>query len=68
MFYAGNDASAKRATHDLATALGFDAVDAGNLVQARLLEQLAVLWISLAYGAGGAPALGREFAFRLVRR
>lgn len=67
MFYAGNDASAKRVTHDLATTLGFDAFDAGNLVQARLLEQLAVLWISLAYGGGGGPALGREFAFRLVR-
>lgn len=68
MFYAGNDASAKRVTHDLATALGFEAFDTGNLTQARLLERLAVLWISLAYGGGGAAAIGREFAFRLVRR
>jgi predicted dinucleotide-binding enzyme len=68
MFYAGDDTAAKRVAHDLAAALGFDAVDAGNLVQARLLEQLAMLWIALAYGAAGAPALGRDFAFRLVRR
>jgi predicted dinucleotide-binding enzyme len=68
MFYAGDDAAAKRVAHELATVLGFDAVDAGNLVQSRLLEQFAMLWISLAYGAAGAPALGRDFAFRLVRR
>lgn len=68
MFYAGNDAAAKRVAGDLATALGFETIDAGSLVQARLLEHLAMLWISLAYGAAGAPALGRDFAFRLVRR
>jgi len=68
MFYAGNDGAAKRVAHELATAIGFDAVDAGALVQARHLEHVAALWIGLAYGAAGAPALGREFAFRLVRR
>ena len=68
MFYAGNDAAAKQTAHELAAALGFDVVDAGNLGQARLLEQFAMLWISLAYGAGGASTIGRNFAFRLVRR
>ena len=68
MVYAGNDARAKQVAHDLATAIGFAAYDAGNLERARELEHLAALWISLAYGASGAPALGREFAFRLVRR
>jgi len=64
MFYAGDDASAKAIARDLATALGFDAVDAGPLKRARELEHLAALWISLAYAGG----LGREIAFRLVRR
>ena len=68
MFHAGNDAAAKRTAHELAAALGFDVVDSGNLAQARLLEHFAMLWISLAYGAAGAPVLGRDFAFRLVRR
>ncbi len=68
MFYAGDHAGAKSIAHSLAAALGFDAVDAGALVRARELEHLAVLWISLAMGAAGAPAVGRDFAFRLMRR
>lgn len=68
MFYAGNDGGAKRVAHDLAAALGFDPVDAGVLARARELEHVAALWIALAYGATGAPALGRNFAFRLVKR
>lgn len=68
MLYAGDDARAKQVAHDLATSIGFEAYDAGNLSRARELEYLASLWISLAYGAFGAPALGREFAFRLLRR
>jgi 8-hydroxy-5-deazaflavin:NADPH oxidoreductase len=67
MLYAGDDAAAKSATRDLVAALGFDPVDAGPLARARELEHWAVLWISLAFGAG-APGLGRNFAFRLVRR
>ena len=68
MLYAGNDIGAKRVAHELASTLGFDPVDAGVLMRARELEHLAALWIALANGATGAPALGRNFAFRLVRR
>jgi predicted dinucleotide-binding enzyme len=67
MFYAGDDAAAKRAVHELATILGFDAVDAGPLKRSRELEHLAALWIALAMGIG-VKAMGREIAFRLVRR
>jgi hypothetical protein len=63
MFYAGDDAAAKRMAHELATGLGFDAVDAGPLSRARELEHLALLWISLSVGGHG-----RDIAFRLVRR
>ena len=48
----------------LATHSGFDAVNAGKLEQARLLEPWAMLWISLAYGGG----MGRDFGFALLRR
>jgi predicted dinucleotide-binding enzyme len=68
MFYSGNDSAAKKVAHDLAASLGFDPVDAGNLTRARELEHWAMLWISLAFGLANAPALGRDFAFRVVRR
>ena len=38
-------------------------VDCGPLAQARLLEPMAALWISLAVGG-----MGRDIAFRLMRR
>jgi hypothetical protein len=63
LFYCGDDAGAKKAVHQLATELGFDARDAGPLKQARLLEPFALLWISLAYAQG----YGRNFAFQILK-
>ena len=64
MFVCGDDASAKPAVLRLAEDVGFEAVDAGPLAQARLLEPWAMLWISLALRGG----LGPDFGFALVRR
>jgi predicted dinucleotide-binding enzyme len=64
MFVAADDPEAKRTVSQLSNELGFETIDAGPLRQARLLEPLAMLWISLAYAQG----LGPNFAFRLVRR
>ena len=64
MFYAGDDAGAKAIAGKLAAELGFEPVDAGPLRQARLLEPLAMLWISLAFG----QKLGTGIAFKLLRR
>ena len=64
MLIAGDDAAAKQTTMTLAADLGFEPVDAGALTQSRLLEPVAMLWISLAMRGG----LGREFAFGLLRR
>jgi len=64
MFYAGDDADAKKVVHGLVKDLGFDAVDAGGLAQAQALEILASLWGTLAYG----QKMGRGIAFRLMRR
>jgi predicted dinucleotide-binding enzyme len=64
MFVCGDDEAAKPAVLRLVTDVGFEAVDAGKLVIARLLEPLAMLWIHLAFSG---PA-GRDFGFALLRR
>jgi NADPH-dependent F420 reductase len=64
MFVAGDDAAARETVLRLAQEIGFDAVDAGGLEQARLLEPLAMLWIHLAF----TTPLGRDFAFGILRR
>lgn len=63
MFLCGDDASAKKTAERLAQELGFEPIDAGPLRQARLLESLAMLWISLAHQQG----LGTGIAFKLLR-
>jgi len=64
MLYCGDDAEAKKKAATLATDLGFEPVDAGALPVARLLEPLAMLWITLAFKQG----MGVDFGFRLARR
>lgn len=63
MFVAGDDDSRKPLVMGLVAELGFEAIDAGPLSSARLLEPLAMLWIDLAMKRGHA----RGFAFSLVR-
>lgn len=48
MFVAGDDAARKPAVMRLVSDLGFNAVDAGPLRVARLLEPFAMLWIHMA--------------------
>ncbi|HTA42545.1 MAG TPA: NADPH-dependent F420 reductase [Bryobacteraceae bacterium] len=64
MFYCGDDDGAKRIAAGLASDLGFDPVDAGPLKRARMLEDLCLLWITLALKQG----YGVNFAFRMMRR
>lgn len=61
---ASDDAEAKTIVGKLAEELGFEAIDAGPLKAARLLEPLAMFWIKQAY----AQKFGSNFAFSLVRR
>jgi 8-hydroxy-5-deazaflavin:NADPH oxidoreductase len=63
MFVCGDDAGQKSIVLKLVAEIGFEAIDAGSLVIARLLEPYAMLWIHLAYAQG----MGREFAFGLLR-
>jgi predicted dinucleotide-binding enzyme len=61
---ASDDAGAKATVIRLAQDLGFEAVDAGPLRAARLMEPMAMFWIKQAY----AQKRGRDFAFALTRR
>jgi len=63
MLYCGDDAVSKQTAHQLAADCGFDPVDAGPLRQARLLEPVAMLWISMAFAGKN-----RDFCFKLLRR
>jgi 8-hydroxy-5-deazaflavin:NADPH oxidoreductase len=63
MFVAGDEAAGKKVVLDLVSALGFEAIDAGGLTVARLLEPFAMLWIHLM----ARRNLGRSFAFSLLR-
>ncbi len=62
IYCASDDAAAKKDVMQLAKDIGFDAVDAGPLYNARYLEPLAVLNIQLAYAVG----LGPDSGFRHV--
>ncbi|MCE3011855.1 MAG: NAD(P)-binding domain-containing protein [Proteobacteria bacterium] len=64
MFFCGDDSSSRHIVRDLVDEVGFEAVDAGPMASARLLEPFALLWIQCAYKFG----LGRDFAFGLLRK
>ena len=61
-FAAGDDAAAKAEVLALEREIGFDAVDAGPLRNARLLEPLGYLNIQLGYGL----KMGTDSGFRLM--
>ena len=64
MFVAGDEPQGKATVMGLVDELGFEAVDAGGLDAARMLEWLAMLWIHLMVNR----KLGRRIAFALMRK
>jgi NADPH-dependent F420 reductase len=64
LFICGDDTPSKKVVGELATDIGFDVVDVGSLANARMLENLALLWIELAL----RQQLGPNIAFKLLRR
>lgn len=64
MFYCGDDADAKKITAQLIEETDFEAIDAGPLENARLLEAYAILVIRLGHTLG----LGTDIAMKLMRR
>lgn len=62
MFMAGNDIDAKVKVGLMLTDLGFEALDAGDITKARLLEPFGMVWINQALMRGK----GRNWAFAAV--
>lgn len=60
----GDDAAARHSVLELATRIGFDAVDMGPLSAARYIEPFAMTWIHMAIHCGA----GRRFAFARLHR
>ncbi len=58
---AADDAAAKELVMAVAKDIGFDAVDAGPLANARMIESMAFLNIQLGYGLG----MGTQIGFHL---
>ncbi len=63
-FICGDSEASKKVVAGLAQDLGFKVVDVGMLENAILLENLAKLWITMAYELGK----GTNFAFTIVER
>lgn len=64
MMVCGEDGEAKQTVLKLVSDVGFEAIDAGELKIARLIEPFGMIWIHLAMKQG----LGRNWAFQIVRR
>lgn len=62
MFMAGNDVGAKGKVGQMLGDLGFEALDAGDITKARLLEPFGMVWINEALMRGK----GRNWAFAAV--
>lgn len=63
MLIAGGDSEARQIVGQVIGDIGFEVIDAGGLENTALLEKLAQLWVTL-----GRSALGRNIAFKLLRR
>ncbi|HEX6067491.1 MAG TPA: NADPH-dependent F420 reductase [Nitrososphaera sp.] len=63
MFICGNDDSAKKMVTDLLTAFGWESIDIGGIEGSRLLEPLAMLWITYYFRTNTG-----NHAFKLLRK
>lgn len=64
MILCGNHVEDKTVVKKLAEDCGFNVYDIGGLDKEPITEQAALLWGSLAFGAG----LGRNIAFKILKR
>lgn len=62
-FFCGDDAEARRIVKQLVEDVGFEAIDAGPLKNARLLEPLMLLWMATSRAVGT-----RDIAFKVLQR
>lgn len=62
-FFCGDDVEGKRVVKQLVEDVGFEAIDAGPLKSARLLESVMLLWIACSRSLGR-----RDIAFKVLQR
>jgi len=62
--YCGDDSEAKKVVAALIKELGFEAIDAGPLQNARYLEPMGEMFVQLAFGQN----MGFDMAWKLLRR
>lgn len=63
MFICGNDDGAKKAVNGIVTAFGWECIDIGGIEGSRLLEPLAMLWITYYFRTNTG-----NHAFKLLRK
>jgi hypothetical protein len=63
MFIWGNGVEAKKAVTEILTSFGWEAIDIGGIEGARLLEPLAMLWVTYWFRTNS-----RNHAFKLLRK
>jgi 8-hydroxy-5-deazaflavin:NADPH oxidoreductase len=64
MFICGNDDEAKKmVTDDILTRFGWETIDIGGIEGSRLLEPLALLWITQYFRTGNG-----NHAFKLLQK
>lgn len=63
MFICGNDSEAKKTVVDILTKFGWETIDIGGIEGARLLEPLALLWITYYFRTNNG-----NHAFKLLRK
>lgn len=61
VFAASDDEAARKAVLELGKSIGFDAIDAGPLKNARYLEALGYFNIQLGFVLGNGPNIGFKF-------
>jgi 8-hydroxy-5-deazaflavin:NADPH oxidoreductase len=52
MFIAGNDAGAKASVQQFLEGVGWGVVDLGDITKSRLIEPLAMIWITVGFNSG----------------
>jgi predicted dinucleotide-binding enzyme len=64
MFICGNDEQAKKEiSYDILTKFGWETIDIGGIEGARLLEPLALLWITYYFRTGNG-----NHVFKLLKK
>jgi 8-hydroxy-5-deazaflavin:NADPH oxidoreductase len=65
MFIAGNDAGAKASVQQFLEGVGWGIVDLGDITKSRLIEPLALIWITIGFNSGWTKV---NHAFKMLNK